>query len=152
MLETDPFSGFHFATIMEEAVKQYPKNNVLWIKLLKAKLEKKEEEPLFQIDTGVQSDEEMSDADLKKSIESAEIPVVFWEAIKALGPTSDSIPVWDAAIDHFEALGPKNTDAVEIVKELYEKALVVEPPVGNHFKTRYLYWIATTKGKLLSPD
>ena len=76
---------------------------------------------------------------------------MFWESIKALGSTSDSIPVWETAIEHFETVSKENRKALETLEELYKKALAAEPPVGNYFKPRYLSWIAAHKGSTKKP-
>ncbi len=148
MLESDSYSGYQLRTVLEEAVKQFPKSNTLWIKSLKAHLEDKEDEPLFQIDTGAGTPDESSPAASSPAV--VELPAIFWEAIKALGYTDDSIPVWETAIEHFETVSKENSKALETLEELYRKALAAEPPVGNHFKPRYLSWIATHKGSSTS--
>ena len=146
MLESDSFSGYQFKSVLAEAVRQFPKNTTLWVKSLKAEFEQKEEEPLFQIDTGASEELPPAGDDEKSADVFVELPALFWEAIKALGPTSDSIPVWETAIEHYKALCNQNTKAIQTVENLYEKALSIEPPVGNHFKPLYLSWIATQKG------
>ena len=148
MLENDSYSGYQLKSVLDEAVKQFPKNSTLWIKSLRCHLEPKEDEPLFQIDTG--APDEMSSAAPTAAVE---LPAMFWESIKALGSTSDSIPVWETAIEHFETVSKENRKALETLEELYKKALAAEPPVGNYFKPRYLSWIAAHKGstKILPP-
>ncbi|KAI9563663.1 hypothetical protein GHT06_011127 [Daphnia sinensis] len=146
MLESDKFSGYQLKTVLIEGVKQFPKNATLWTKALKAELEQNEEEPLFQIDTGA-ADEPEPAADEEATAVSIEVPAVFWEAIKALGSTSDSIPVWETAIEHFEELSNQNSKVLQTLEDLYQKAITVEPPVGNHFKPLYLKWVAARKGR-----
>lgn len=146
MMENDPLSGYQLKSVLAEAVRQFPKNATLWVKSLKAELEQKEEEPLFQIDTGASDELPPAGDDEKSAAVFVELPALFWEAIKALGSTADSIPVWETAIQHYEALCNDNTETLQTVENLYQKALSVEPPVGNHFKPLYLSWIATQKG------
>ena len=152
LLESDTFSGYQLKTVLTEALRQFPKNYLLWMKSLKAELEQKEEEPLFQIDTGASDELPSAGDDEKSAAVFVELPALFWEAIKSLGPTSDSIPVWETAIEHYQSLCNHNTKALQTVENLYQKALSVEPPVGNHFKSLYLNWIATQKGLHLFID
>ncbi|EFX76504.1 hypothetical protein DAPPUDRAFT_226035 [Daphnia pulex] len=147
MMENDSLSGYQLKSVLAEAVRQFPKNATLWVKSLKAELEQKEEEPLFQIDTGASDELPPAGDDEKSAAVFVELPALFWEAIKALGSTADSIPVWETAIEHYQALCYDNTEALQTVENLYQKALSVEPPVGNHFKPLYLNWIATQKGR-----
>ena len=130
--------------MLEEAVDQFPKNAALWTKLIKAFLEGKEEAPLFHIDTGADpADQGQMEEDEETSRSVAEIPALFWQAAKALGPTAEAIPLWESAADHFS----RNVDAAQ---ELYQRALAQEPPVCTHFKARYLSWIASHKGHFTS--
>lgn len=124
-------------SVLEEAVGQFPKSAALWIKLVKVVLEGKEEAPLFLIDTG--SDPVTEDPQPDGS-QPAEVPSLFWRAAEALGATADAIPLWETAVDHFI----RNVDAAE---ELFRRALAIEPPICNHFKARYLSWIAANRGK-----
>ena len=139
LLEGDALSGYPLKSTLEESVQQFPKSSRLWVKLLKTSLEGKEEAPLFCIDTGNNDEPMAEDATLTK-----EIPLSFWQGVKSLGNTADSIPLWQVALDHFSSI----SDGNDTVKELYSKALATEPPVCNHFKPRFLNWIANQKGPL----
>ena len=46
MLENDSYSGYQLKSVLDEAVKQFPKNSTLWIKSLRCHLDPKEDEPL----------------------------------------------------------------------------------------------------------
>lgn len=144
-MESDPFSGYQLKTVLTEAVKQFSKNATLWTKALKAKLEQKEEEPLFLIDTGVANGSDPA-AEEEATAVLIELPAVFWEAIKAVGSTANSIPIWETAIEHLGAVTNQNSKALQTVEDLYQKAMTVEPLVGNHFKPLYLNWVAIHKG------
>ena len=146
ILENESVSGRQLKTVLEEAVKQHPKESQLWTRLVKIHLESKgeEEEQFFQIDTGADL-EELPSADEEPTM-SLEIPAVFWEAVKQLGPTASSISIWETAVEHFESIQQTNSKASEVLEDLYQKAMIEEPPVGNHFKPRYLSWIAKLKG------
>ena len=147
MLTKDPYSGYRVKDVANEGLKMYPKNPSLWVIALKEELVKKEDVPLFQIDTGADADVDMPEADEPENASMVtELPDMFWDAIKALGPSSDSFAVWDVAIEHFKTLSKTNPKAAEIIDNLYQKALNEEPPIGDHFKPLYLDWIASFKG------
>lgn len=44
----------------------------------------------------------MPEAGTEESCEPIEIPALFWQAIKVLGSTDDSIPMWEWGMEHFE--------------------------------------------------
>ena len=140
LLEKDALSGYPLKSILEDAVQQFTKSSRLWVMLMKAVLEGKEDAPLFCIDTG-NNDEPMAE----DSSPTKEIPPSFWQGIKALG--NDTIPLWQVLLEHFIGIIDKeNRSRLELVEELYSKALQAEPPVCSHFKPRFLDWIAHHKG------
>ncbi len=134
-MEKDSHSGFSSKTILEEAVVQFPKHASLWSKLIETLLEGEEEDALFHIDTGA-GDEGNDSAPPKQG--ATEVPDAFWKALAALGPTTETFPLWEMTLDHFK----ENIDQAE---ELFRRALAIEPPVSSYLKPHYLSWIASHK-------
>lgn len=142
IVEKDPLASDQLKPSLDEALKQFPKSVTLWNKLLVLTLEGKEEVPLFQIDTGSNSGD---GPEAMETSQNAEIPDVFWEAIKSVGEAEDSIVLWQTAIDHFTA-HPNKEEAIPVVDKLYEKAMASELSLCNRFKPQYLLWLLKAKG------
>jgi hypothetical protein len=129
-------------SILEEALRQFPKNATLWLKYLKSL--SVEEFPLFALDVGGVSPTEA--AQLKPNSVPEELLPQFWNAIKVIGHTAEAIPLWETVIEQYVEASKEDGNLLKTVEDLYRKSLEQEPPISNHFKPRILSWIATTKG------
>lgn len=129
-----------YDSTLETAVEQFPKNATLWIKRMKSLLEKK--------DFGFVI-EDFSD-DMPKTSDpierTTEVPQQFWKAVECVGDVKEAIPLWETVIDHFVRLSREQADSCDVVEQLYQRAVVAEPPISTHFKARLLGWISSRKG------
>lgn len=80
---------------------------------------------------------------------SAQLPEQFWKAVECVGPVAKAIPLWSTVIDHFTLLSKEQEESRDVVEQLYQRAIVTEPPISTHFKTRFLTWISSRKGQFL---
>ena len=128
-------------SILEEALRQFPKNATLWLKYLKSL---SVEVPLFAIDVGGDNSKP-TEAAHKNSVPEELLPQ-FWNAIKVIGHTDEAIPLWEFVIERYVEASKEDGNLLKTVEDLYRKSLQQEPPISNHFKPRILSWLATTKG------
>lgn len=140
LLEDSPYAVTRYKSGLENAVEQFPQNATLWIKYMKSLLEQKDLSEFICDDMGDQNET------FEPTKRSAQLPEQFWKAVECVGPVAKAIPLWSTVIDHFTLLSKEQEESRDVVEQLYQRAIVTEPPISTHFKTRFLTWISSRKG------
>ncbi|KAK2704984.1 U3 small nucleolar RNA-associated protein 6 homolog [Artemia franciscana] len=149
--------------ILASATKNFPKSAKFWLERLQSEFDVNlldSSNALFMIDTGsepMQEDRSVVDTTVKYSEDSEdsedsdtdevtyELPKVFWEAVKALGDTKESLQIWQFLSRH---LIEKGKEARKAVQKLFDESLKRKPVISKVLNVTYLEWTFKVKGLL----